>query len=121
MKTKAPTGKSFEFYFPDVDTSLLVEPADDRVLFRATKNTFSLQRKLNFIHQLAAEGFIPDQYQWWTGINSDCSTVRWEVDCSWLESPAATVLKTRQFMVGLLAAALLLWLGLMLTLLLGWL
>ena len=121
MKTQTLSDKSLEFYFPDVDTSLLVEHSGDQVVFRATKNTFTLQRKLHFIHQLATEGFIPDHYQWLSDMDSEGSNVRWRVDYSWLKIHGTNVLKTRKFMIGLLASAVLAWLGMMLALVRGWL
>ena len=120
MKTEAFTNPSFEFYFPDVDTLLLAELRDDKVLIRATKNTFSEHRKINFIHHLASEGFIPDYYQWLANLDPAWSNVYWRIDHTWLALHKATTLKTRKFMIGFLASAIALWSGLMLAVLAHW-
>lgn len=103
-----------------MDTSLLAECSGDKVLIRATRNSFTERGKINFIHQLASEGFIPDQYQWLPNLNSARSNVRWQVDDSWHKIPEAATLCARKFMLGLMASAVSLWFGLMLALLHGW-
>jgi hypothetical protein len=67
MKTR-----SFDFYFHDLDTTVVVEDAEDAVLVRASRDAFTPRRKLNFIRELAAEGFIADCFR----------RVRWLVDAS---------------------------------------
>jgi len=120
MKTRTFTNQSFEFYFPDVDTLLLAEHRDDKVLIRATKNTFSEQRKINFIHNLASEGFIPDYYQWLTNLDPAWSNLYWRVDYSWLKTRRVSSPGTTKVMVGLLASAIALWMGLMLAVFEHW-
>jgi hypothetical protein len=117
MKTQTFTNQSFEFYFPDVDTLLLVEHEDGKVLIRATKNTFSEQRKINFIHHLACEGFIPDYYQWLSNLDPAWSNLHWRVDYSWLMTRRNTNPKTMKVMIGLLASGMALWTGLILAVL----
>ena len=46
MPTDTTPPHSYEFYFPDLDTLVLVESAADDVSIRATRNTFSRQRKM---------------------------------------------------------------------------
>ncbi|HZL41886.1 MAG TPA: hypothetical protein VFD66_01240 [Verrucomicrobiae bacterium] len=84
MKTRTHPDRSFEFYFPDVDTLLLVENSDDQVWIRATKDTFTERRKLHFLHTLAAEGFVPDRCQWISSFDASWLPVHWAVDASWV-------------------------------------
>ena len=117
MKATLATPQVFEFYFPDVDTLVQVREADGAVEIRATRNTFSERRKTAFIRELAAEGFIPDNYQWFSsGSQLSFLSVRWLVDFTWVELPHAALAGTRRFMVRLLAGGGVLWLALILSL-----
>jgi hypothetical protein len=120
MKTKIHPDHSFEFYFPDLDTQLLVEEIEDKVVIHASRNTFSDQRKARFLRHLAAEGFIPDEHQWFSGFKSQGSQVCWLVDTSWVGVPKAIIVRSRNFMIRLLISATLLWLGLMAAVLFHW-
>lgn len=71
---------------------ILVENHGDSVSIRAVRDNFSERRKALFIHELAAEGFIPDEFQYFT--NTDASAllgVRWVIDGSWIRVPAAVI------------------------------
>src|SRR5436305_1633541 len=82
MKAHLDLLRSFEFRFARLDTLVLVEEKAGQVVIRATRNTFSDPAKLKFIHHLAKEGFIPDEFQWvWT---TSAPGVQWVVDYSWL-------------------------------------
>ncbi len=119
MQTQSALPCCFEFYFPDVDTLVQVETSSAAVVIRASRDTFSDQRKRRFIHELAAEGFIPDDYEWLSLAGSELSRgVRWLVDISWLKIDPAMTARTRRFMVRLIAGAALLWLVMMTVLLL---
>ena len=68
MRKQKVLAKDFQFYFADLDNIILVEcHEDETVTVRASKNNVPEPRKLLFIHKLAAEGFIPDNYQWFSG------------------------------------------------------
>src|ERR1700722_14737377 len=56
--------RTFEFRFPALDTLVKVQVRDERVTIRASRDSFTSQRKEAFIHELATEGFIPDEYRW---------------------------------------------------------
>jgi hypothetical protein len=102
---------SFEFCFPSLDTLLLVNVDHDEVEICATRNTFSVERKLSFIRELAAEGFIPDRYRYFQlAEHAEAKGVHWRVDYSWLKLDEAMIAKTRQFMLRLFSGATLLWL-----------
>jgi hypothetical protein len=111
MKTHACEPRSFEFCFPDLDTLVLVEDLTGEIVIHASRNTFSEERKARFIRELAAEGFIPDHYQWLAPIGPETSYgVRWLVDISCFKPDKALAAGTRRFMVRLLSSAALLWL-----------
>ncbi len=120
MSSSIHPDRSFEFYFPDLDTLLLVEEAEDRVVIRASRNSFSEQRKTFFLHELAAEGFIPDRYQWVSNFEANWSLVSWFVDASWVRVHESNTARTRKFMVRLLLSAAFCWLGMMAACLFGW-
>ena len=114
MKTLKPRPRQFEFCFPNLDTLVLVEESNDEVVIRASRNTFSELRKIRFVHELAAEGFISDRYRWFSGFGNWSSLpVRWLVNHCWLKPDEAAVARTRRFMIRLLAGATLLWLVMM--------
>ena len=111
--------RCYEFCFPDLDTLIQVEELEDSVVVRATRDSFSERRKICFIRELAAEGFIDDSYRWFSGFGQGTFlAVRWQVDYSWLKPDQAAVARTRRFMIRLLMSAVLLWLGIMSVLLL---
>jgi hypothetical protein len=114
----APTPHCFEFYFPQTDTLVQVERQSAAVIIRASRNTFTEQRKRSFVRELAAEGFIPDDYQWLALAETEWSCeARWLVDISWLTIDPALRAATNRFMLRLLAGGALVWLGLMTALL----
>lgn len=83
-----PTGSGhYDFNFPDLDTLVRVEIHGSDVTIRTTRDSFSPRRKRAFIHELAAEGFIPEDLDWSTICGSAWKrkTVRWTVDTDWLE------------------------------------
>jgi hypothetical protein len=78
-----------EFYHRFPENFLLVENREDGgVVIRAVFNNYSERRKTMFIHELAAEGFIPDEFQFMTNVEEDGFLgVRWVIDSSWLVVP----------------------------------
>jgi hypothetical protein len=119
VQTDSQPPRSYEFYFPERDTLVLVEASPVEVTIRASRDTFSERRKRCFIHELAAEGFIPDDYEWHSlAVTATSRGAHWRVDPSWLRADEAARACARRFMVRLLAGGCLLWLGLMATLLL---
>jgi len=118
VRTLANGRRQFEFCFPDLDTLVLVEEFNERLVIRSTRDTFSEKRKICFIHWLASEGFISESYQWYSDSESaKWLRVQWWIDYSWLKLDATQIARTRRFMVGLLIGAGLLWLGMMAALL----
>jgi len=103
-----------EFYFAELDTLVQVRPGEEAVSIRATRATFSARRQENFIHELAAEGFIDDDYRWFSFASPfPARRVCWRVDPSWVALEPAVRAATGRFVRRLLAGAGLLWIGLM--------
>src|SRR6267154_716278 len=99
VRQSARDNKSFEFYFPKLDTLVLVERSKYGVLIRATRDTFSERRKVSFVRELGAEGFIDDHYHSFLGFKGSSLPIRWCIDYSWLEWDAVAVRKrTNKFM-----------------------
>jgi hypothetical protein len=110
MKTALTKPRQFEFYFPYLDAAVLVEDFGDSVEIRATRDTFSDQRKVSFIRELAAEGFIDDSYRWFSLAGAESYLgVSWHVDFSWLHLPRIMLERARKFMVRLLVGGFLFW------------
>jgi len=114
MRKQKALAKEFEFYFPDLDNIILVECLDEEnVRIRFTKNNLSEKRRTAFVHQLAAEGFIPDQFQWYSGATFGSLSVQWLHDCSWVKLPEKVIRRSNRFMKLLIAGACLFWIAMM--------
>ena len=119
MKTALKHPK-YEFYHDQPYNLLLVEQNDDGVVIRAAWDNFSERRKTFFIKQIAAEGFIPDRYQWFSNFDDHGYTgIRWLIDRTWLKVHALPVEKAKKFMVRMLVGASCLWLIIMAMMALG--
>ncbi|HTQ30367.1 MAG TPA: hypothetical protein VMI53_04080 [Opitutaceae bacterium] len=111
MQSSFTETHSYEFYFPDLDTLVQVEEAGGEVIIRATRDTFSERRKCYFIRELAAEGFIPDSYEWFSlAYPESFRGVRWLVDFSWVKLPPAILTRARNSMIRMFYGAALIWL-----------
>ena len=121
MKTHATEPESFEFCYPKLDTLVCVENGPDEVVIRATRATFSEEQKAYFVRELAAEGFIPVDYKWFSERSSfsGLPVVRWLVDCSWWKPSSTAEASTRRFMTRMLVGGAVLWLLLMTSVILG--
>jgi len=115
MRAQKVLAREFQFYLSDLDNVLLVEShADESVTIRATRNNVSDQRKIFFIRKLAAEGFIPGNYEWFSGPTDGSGSVLWIKDLSWVEKTTVAVKKkSNRFMARLLIAASVVWLIMM--------
>jgi hypothetical protein len=114
MKTTAPS-RTMEFCIQRPYNLILVEEREDGITVRAAADDFNEQRKGAFIRELAAEGFIPDRYQWYCGSDSSgYSGVTWIIDRSWLAStPALMRRKAAPWIAGMFAGACVMFLLLM--------
>ena len=104
-----PETPAFDFYFARFDTLVRVEEVDGAVTIRATRDTFSEERKRYFIRELAAEGFIADEFRWHTGASALLRRVDWRIDITWLKLPPAVLARARNLMRWLLGSTTLLW------------
>ena len=120
MKIRTASDHSFEFYFSDIDTLVLVENVAGGVRIRASKDAVPPQRKLRFIWQLATEGFIPDSFQWLSDMENPWSRVQWLVDVSWVKLHPDNLRRTNKIMVRVLTSAAVIWLGMLTTLCFHW-
>lgn len=114
MRAQKVLAKDFQFYFSDLDNIVLVEcHEDETVTVRATKNNCSQERKISFIRKLAAEGFLPDNYQWFSGETDGSNGLRWIKDLSWLKVQPVVKKHSNRFMKRLLVAACIFWMVMM--------
>lgn len=114
MRTLANSPRQHEFYFPDFDNLILVENRTDGVVIHATRDNFSEPRKTFFIRELAAEGFIPDSYEWFSSSEPGAFRgVRWVIDRSWVGLHRKMTRRANRCMLYMLLGAGLFWVGLM--------
>lgn len=108
MREQKLLPKEFEFYIADLDNMLLVQCGEDgKVTIRCTKDNLSERRKVFFVRELAAEGFIPDEYQWFSETTTGSLRVQWLKDWSWVKVPETMTGRS----VKLLLAAFVFWLA----------
>jgi len=120
MNAHASPARCHEFCFAKLDTLVLVEQSGEGVTIRTTRDTFSARRKEFFIHELAAEGFIYDDYQRLSLSDPNAAgRIRWLVDASWLKISPELIASTRRCVFRLLGAAAALWVVLMAAVVLG--
>jgi hypothetical protein len=114
MRKQKVLAKEFEFYFSDLDNIILVECLDEEnVRIRFTKDNLSEKRRTGFVHHLAAEGFIPEQFQWYSFSTFGSLGVQWVHDCSWVKLPEKVIRRSNRFMKLLIAGACLFWIAMM--------
>ncbi len=104
MATKLLHPRETEFYNRFPENFLLVENHEDgRVVIRAVLDNYSERRKCLFIHELASEGFIPDEYQFMSNVEEDGFLgVQWVVDSSWLVVPPEVIATSHRCLMFLL-------------------
>jgi hypothetical protein len=91
MKTETCFPKKARFHRRHPENFILVQNNKDGVLIRASHDNFSDPRKAAFIRELAAEGFIPDHYQWFSDPSANNYLgIKWIIDESWLQDDQAT-------------------------------
>jgi hypothetical protein len=114
MRAQKVLAKDFQFYFPDLDNIILVEcHEDESVTVRASKDNVPEDRKIFFLRKLAAEGFLPDNYQWFSGSTDGSNGLLWIKDFSWLKTPEAITRKSNRAMGRMFLVACVLWLAMM--------
>jgi hypothetical protein len=114
MRANKTLPRQFEFYFPELDNSVLVETCGDYVTIRAARDNFPEQRKPFFVRELAAEGHIPDFYEAFTDGPMDGSEgIEWVLDRSWLKIAPWWRRRADRFMRRLLVCSVVCWLIMM--------
>ena len=114
-KSEGPASapQTFEFVHRHPDCVLKVENHETGVRICATRPGFSARDKEFFVRHLAAEGFIPYRYRWFSGDGDEtASGLDWCVeDCS-IDNSEAPVPRRRAngFMIRLLVCVSILWL-----------
>jgi len=104
--------QTFEFVHRHPDCILKVENHETGVRICATRDGFSARDKEFFVRHLAAEGFIPDRYRWFSGdCDAPSSALDWCVDYCSVNDSGAAVPRPRAngFMIRLLVCASILW------------
>jgi len=66
MHTETAISSRSELYIPDLDNDVVIENGVTGVVIRTTRDNFPERRKRAFIRHLAAEGYIPDYYEWFS-------------------------------------------------------
>jgi hypothetical protein len=66
MQTQSTVPESYRLYIPDLDNHVLIETGAEGVVIRATRDNMSDRRKATFIRHLAAQGYIPERYRWFS-------------------------------------------------------
>ena len=110
MRAVRTDSEAYDFSFSDIDTRVRVQTRDGEVTIRATRDSFTLKRKEYFIHELAAEGFIPDVYGWFSmdAGGSGRMGVRWVVDDAWPGTAPEEKAASNLVLLGLLSGSALL-------------
>jgi hypothetical protein len=119
MKAQKPQRQAFasqtlEFLHRRPGCVLRVENHETKVRIRASSDAFSTRDKEFFVRHLAAEGFIPDRYRWFSGdCNEPSSGIDWHVEDCCVNDSGAGVPRRRAnaFMVRLLVCFSILWLA----------
>lgn len=120
MRAKVQSANVFQFSFPGLGTKVVVEEREDKVLIRATRNTFSVRHKILFLRFLAAEGFIPDRYQQISSMDAEEAQVCWLVDYSSARGGLGNSDRSRKIIFRLLGGAVLFWLGMIVAISFRW-
>jgi hypothetical protein len=99
---------SFEFSTFNPENLIHVENEAQRVLIHAAYDNFSPRRKSFLIRQLAAEGYIPDQYEHFSELAWDEGVV-WVIDRSLIAIGPGVTRRSGRLMRRLLLGGCLLW------------
>jgi hypothetical protein len=114
MKLETSVPKRTEFYTRCPENFLLVENEKSGVSIRAVYDNFSSRRKIFFIKELACEGFIPDEYQWFSDPDDGgCFGLRWLIDHSWLQAGGSVAHRAEDLCLKILLGGGICWVALM--------
>ena len=111
MHAQGRPPRCYVFSFPRLDTVVEVEALEDSVIIHASRDSFSPARKACFLHELAAEGFIAEEYA--SPWPAAAGPVRWLVEpVEFMPGPPQRA-QTNRFMLRLFFSAAGLWLLMM--------
>ena len=103
--------KTHKFYFVELDCLIRVINRGNKVIVRATRNSFSERDKAFFIRHLAAEGFIPDEYQRYHEHKSNKELrLRWFVDEAWISADSALRCQAQRQLLCAIGVGAMIWL-----------
>ena len=105
---RAGSRAPIEFSTHNPENIIVIEHHGGRVLFRAAHDNFSERRKAFLIRQLAAEGYIPDQYERLTE-HEWAPDLLWVVDHSLIRMGPDATRRVSRFMQRLIMGGCLLW------------
>ncbi len=97
MQTRSEFYAWFELSTHNPTNLVVIENQRKTVLVRAAHNNFSERRKAFLIRQLAAEGYIPDRYEYFTE-EEPIAGVTWVIDRSLMFIGPEATRRTRRFM-----------------------
>jgi hypothetical protein len=104
-----PSGETYEFHLAEHQTAIQVVATKEKVIIRASRDRVPTERKISFIRELAAEGFIDTSYRFFGGFEDGIFPIEWIIDESWLKPGNAARARTNRIMIGSLAVACVLW------------
>lgn len=114
MRVETAYPEQVELTIARAENRVLVENRDGAVVIRAVRGDVSPRQRAFFIQYLAAEGFIPEVYQWCADADSEWSRhVTWITDGEGLRAKRLQSNALRDIL-RLIGCASLVWLALML-------
>lgn len=114
MHAEAVIPRRVEFRLSKPDNQFRIENLRNGVCIHAARDNLSAQEKLFFVRYLAAEGYIPERYQWFSDLKAGSySGLEWTVDASWNTSTTRAQHKALRQIARVLWCAALLWFALM--------
>jgi hypothetical protein len=111
MHTGAKALQPTELCIAHPQNRLRIETQAGGIVIHSARGDFSPREKSLCIRYLAAEGFIPERYEWFA--DPEFCGLTWLVDSSWITQKSEPHLKALGQIVGVLLCALLFWFALM--------
>ena len=118
MRTQSQSRAPIQFSTLNPENIIAIENHGNRVTFRAAYDNFSIRRKAFLIRELAAEGYIPDRFEYVTEDLWD-DGLTWLVDRSLAVMGVEATRRCNRAMQRLLLTGCALWLAEITILLLG--
>ena len=105
-----PSGETYEFHLAEHQTAIQVQVTKEKAIIRASRDRVPTERKISFIRELAAEGFIDQSYRFFGGFEDGIFPIEWIIDESWLKPGETARARTNRLMIRSFAVAGVLWL-----------